>query len=151
MSGGPVWRPAPAIRFKALGLHWRQGRLLAVEVLDDAGKVKGVRPLGGGVEFGETARDAVIREFREELGIVVTVGGSPVFMENIFRHEGSIGHEVIALFDVTFPEGAFDGQTRLSFREEGGTVCFAEWFDPDGLDRPERPRLYPEGLKDLLR
>ena len=52
-------------------MHWRDGRLLAVEVLDDAGRVKGVRPLGGTVEFGEKAELAVVREFQEELGITV--------------------------------------------------------------------------------
>ena len=55
-----VWRPKPAIRVIAIGLHWRDDRLLAVEVNDDHGAVKGVRPLGGGVEFGETWRDALI-------------------------------------------------------------------------------------------
>src|SRR5690606_23067881 len=88
-----IWRPASNIRLKALGLHWRDGKLLAAEVLDDAGHVKGVRPLGGTVEFGETAEAAVIREFEEELGITVKVGGAPIFMENIFTHGGQVGHE----------------------------------------------------------
>jgi hypothetical protein len=60
--------------------------LLAAEVYDDAGRVKGVRPLGGSVEFGETARDAVIREFKEELGAEIAITGEPVFIENIFVH-----------------------------------------------------------------
>ncbi|MBL3576464.1 NUDIX domain-containing protein, partial [Rhodovulum sulfidophilum] len=66
-----TWRPASGIRFKALGLHWRGNRLLASEVYEDSGRLKGVRPLGGTVEFGETAQTAVIREFQEELGITV--------------------------------------------------------------------------------
>ena len=67
------WRPQDRIRVKALGLHWRDGRLLAAEVTGDSGAIKGYRPLGGSVEFGETARSAVIREFREELGIGISV------------------------------------------------------------------------------
>ena len=70
------WRPSPQIRVKALGLHWRDGKLLAAEVRDDAGHIRGVRPLGGSVEFGETARAAVIREFQEELGFTVTTTAS---------------------------------------------------------------------------
>ena len=31
----------------------RDGKLLAAEVFDDQGHLVGVRPLGGGVEFGE--------------------------------------------------------------------------------------------------
>lgn len=51
-----IWRPPSRIRVKALGLHWLNGRLLAAEVYDDAGRIKGVRSLGGGVEFGETSK-----------------------------------------------------------------------------------------------
>lgn len=145
-----AWRPAPRIRLKALGLHWRGDLLLAAEVLDDAGRVKGVRPLGGSVEFGETAEAAVVREFQEELGITVDTLSPPVFMENIFFHEGSVGHEVLAIFDVSFPDGAFADETRISFHEDDGTKCFAEWFALDTLDIADRPHLYPEGLKALL-
>lgn len=145
-----TWRPSPRIRFKALGLHWRGDRLLAAEVLDDAGHVKGVRPLGGTVEFGETAEAAVIREFREELGIVVRTAGPPVFMENLFTHEGSPGHEILALFEVTFPPGAYADDTRIGFKEANGDACFAEWFALDALDGSGQPKLYPEGLKAHL-
>lgn len=144
------WRPHPGIRVKALGLHWRGSTLLAAEVTDDAGRVKGVRPLGGTVEFGETVADTVIREFREELGITVRPLGSPVYFENIFTHEGHAGHELVAVFEVAFPEGAFVGQNRISFTEDGGQPCTAAWFDPAQLDTPGQPRLYPDGLKAHL-
>lgn len=146
-----IWRPQSGIRVKALGLHWRDNRLLAAEVLDDAGRVKGVRPLGGTVQFGETVEAAVIREFEEELGITVQTIGSPVFIENIYTHEGSIGHEILAIFEVAFPQDAFVGQTRIEFREDNEVKCFAEWFDLDDLDLPNQPQLYPVGLKAHLR
>ncbi|TRD15587.1 NUDIX hydrolase [Palleronia caenipelagi] len=145
------WRPPAQIRFKAIGLHWRAGLLLAAEVRDDSGRIKGVRPLGGTVEFGETAEAALIREFREELGITVTPLGPPVFFENIFVHGGVPGHEVIAAFDVDLPSGAFVGQTRITFREHDGTECTARWFDPATLDHPCGPALYPTGLQAYLR
>lgn len=146
-----IWRPQSGIRVKALGLHWRDNRLLAAEVLDDAGRVKGVRPLGGTVQFGETVEAAVIREFEEELGITVQTIGSPVFIENIYTHEGSIGHEILAIFEVAFPQDAFVDQTRIEFREDNEVRCFAEWFDLDDLDLANQPRLYPVGLKEHLR
>lgn len=144
-----VWRPQPKICFKALGLHWRDGRLLAAEVLDDAGRVKGVRPLGGSVEFGETAQAAVIREFQEELGIDVQVLGPPIFLENIYTHEGQTGHDVMAVYEVAFPPGAFATDTRIAFHD-GEILCHAEWVDIDTLDIPGRPDLYPTGLKARL-
>ena len=97
-----TWRPHPHIRVVAIGLHWRDGRLLAAEVRDDAGRIKGVRPLGGEIEFGESWRDALMREFNEELGIGVTIIGEPQMMENIFVHEGAIGHEVMFIAEVAF-------------------------------------------------
>lgn len=142
-----IWRPAPTIRFKALGLHWRGDHLLAAEVLDDAGRLKGVRPLGGSVEFGETAETAVIREFREELGVTVKPLGPPAFLENIYTHEGSVGHEILAIFNVTFPPDAFADQARIEFKEGNGTKCFAAWYALDILDLPSGPQLYPDGLK----
>ncbi|NIY71825.1 NUDIX domain-containing protein [Marivivens donghaensis] len=145
-----TWRPSPRIRFKALGLHWREGKLLASEVLGDDGNVKGVRPLGGSVEFGETAEEAVVREFREELDLEVKTHGPALYLENIYTHEGSLGHEVVALFEVTFTDAAFAGETRIEFRESDGSSCFAEWFDLEELDLLDGPRLYPNGLKALL-
>lgn len=145
-----TWRPSSRIRLKALGLHWRDGRLLAAEVLDDAGRVKGVRPLGGTVEFGETVEVAVVREFQEELGITVKAVSPPTFMENIFVHEGSLGHEIVAIFDVSFPPDTFVAEERIQFTEHSGTICFAEWFSLDSLDLPDGPQLYPSGLKAHL-
>lgn len=146
-----TWRPSPHIRVKALGLHWRDGKLLAAEVHSDAGQIKGFRPLGGSVEFGETARDALIREFQEELGIPVTITGAPIFFENIYLHEGAPGHELLILFEVAFPKGAFAGQDRIRFHENDGTACVAQWCDLDQLDLPGGPALFPSGLKAYLR
>ncbi|MFK7763568.1 MAG: NUDIX hydrolase [Roseobacter sp.] len=145
-----IWRPHPEIRVKALGLHWRDRRLLAAEVLDDQRQVKGVRPLGGSVMFGETAQDAVVREFKEELDLDIQTAGSPFFMENLFTHEGSNGHEVLIIFNVVFPAGAFADETRITFQEDNGVTCHAEWFDLDRLDVPGTPQLFPQGLKTCL-
>ncbi len=145
-----TWRPQPRICIKSLGLHWLAGRLLAAEVYDDAGRVKGVRPLGGSVEFGETARDAVIREFKEELGAEIAITGEPVFIENIFVHEGCPGHEIVVLFEVLLLSEDFEGKNCLTFCEDNGVVCVARWFDIRELDVPGGPELYPVGLKAHL-
>lgn len=140
------WRPAQRIVTKALGLCWRDGRLLAAEVPDDSGAVKGLRPPGGTVEFGESAETAVIREFQEEFGLTVAVDAPPQVMENRYTHEGAQGHEVLFLFDVTLPEGALPGPGPITFHEDNGTPCVARWVDPGDLDRPGGPALYPDGL-----
>ncbi|PPQ15833.1 DNA mismatch repair protein MutT [Bradyrhizobium sp. AC87j1] len=145
-----IWRPHPHIRVVAIGLHWRDGRLLAAEIRDDAGRIKGVRPLGGEIEFGESWRTALMREFNEELGIDVTITSEPLVLENIFVHEGSTGHEVMFVAEVVFAEGAFAGQDRIDFLEDNGEPIVARWFDLADLDGDGGPSLYPTGLKDVL-
>lgn len=138
------------IRVKALGLHWRGSRLLAFEVYDHQGRLKGVRPLGGSIEFGETASDAVAREFKEEIGIDVAVIAGPVVLENVFVHEGQPRHEILFIFDLAFPEGAFEAQDRIPFQEDDGSSMEAGWYDLQELDIDGGPELYPKGLKSLF-
>lgn len=107
--------------------------------------MKGVRPLGGGIEFGKSARHAVIREFREELHLDIEVRGDPVVMENLYVHEGAPGHEVLFVFDVAFPAGAFDGQDRILFHEDDGSPCLARWHDLADLDIDGGPALTLRG------
>jgi ADP-ribose pyrophosphatase YjhB (NUDIX family) len=144
------WRPHPGIRVVAIGLHWRAGRLLAAEVRDDSGEIKGVRPLGGEIEFGESWRTALMREFSEELGIDVTITGEPLMMENIFVHEDAVGHEVMFIAEVEFPAAAFSGQDRIDFQEDNGAPVVARWFELADLDVDGGLRLFPTGLKRML-
>lgn len=78
-----VWRPAGFITVKALALVWQDSALLVSDVPDDLVRVKGVRPLGGTVEFGEPWRDAVQREFQEELAARIVLGREHFVLGNI--------------------------------------------------------------------
>ena len=129
---------------------WRDGKLLAAEIRGDDGRVRGVRPLGGSVEFGEPAEAALRREFKEELGIDVEVLDGPMFMESLYVHEGVPGHEVLFIFEVGLPSVPFDQRECISFHESDGTPCSARWYELDSLDQADGPELYPKGLKALL-
>lgn len=135
---------------KSLGLLWRDGKLLCAEIPNADGTIKGVRPLGGSVEFGETTRDAVIREFQEELGINVTPKGEPTYLENIFTYLGKPGHEIIALYEVSAPDNAKLKQEIISFTEDSGEKCTARWYNVDDLDGNDGLQLFPDGLKRQL-
>lgn len=144
-----TWRPKQSIRFLAIGLAWRDGALLAAEVYDDQGQLKGMRPLGGGVEFGEPWQDALRREFMEELGVEIDIVGPARFLENIYVHEGDTGHELVVAAEITLPHQTFAGQTTISFVEDGGQPCTARWVTLEYL-RTSNNALYPDGLMGEL-
>ena len=133
------------VRVKAIGLAWHDGRLLVAEVREDSGRLKGVRPLGGVIEFGERWRDALVREFAEELSLAVEVVGDPIVLENIFTHEAALGHEIVFAAEVRLPPDSIQGQRAIAFAEDDG-----RWFDVAELDVPGGPALYPDGLKAHL-
>src|SRR6478609_4883390 len=108
-----VWTPSPGIAVKVIGLAWRGAELLVAEVEESDGRVKGVRPLGGSIEFGETREQALKREFVEELRCEVEVTGPWRTFENIYQHEGSTGHEFI--FAATIRLGDADLYRRDRF------------------------------------
>ena len=141
-----IWRPQQSIQVKAIGLVWRHGLLLATEIPNDDGTIKGVRPLGGKVEFGETWQETLVREFDEELGIKVDVVGAAMVFENIYEHHGSAGHEIVFAADVAFPEDAYTNDELITYVEDNGEPCQARWFDVSALDQGGL-ELYPSGLK----
>lgn len=141
------WRPDPRIRAIAVALVYRGADVLVAAVKDDSGSIKGWRPLGGGIEFGETAEDAVVREFLEELGWPIRCVKRLCVLENLFVHEGARGHEVVFAFEAELLEPMYDS-TTFSFID-GGVTNDVAW-------RPVREfvhgteRLYPEQLVGYL-
>ena len=136
-----VWRPPAHITVKALGIIIRQGRLLAMEVRDDRGALKGVRPPGGTVEFGESRSDCLRRELREELNSAFTTEGNWLCFENIYSHEGAAGHEIVFALPVTLEREEIYLRDRLTIPGEGE----AAWFPIDNLG-PSGITLFPPAL-----
>lgn len=60
---------------------------------------------GGHVEPGETAAEALAREFKEECGLSVTVGGFLVANEHTFTQRGKPKHEWNVVFHVEHAGG----------------------------------------------
>jgi 8-oxo-dGTP diphosphatase len=81
---------------------------------------------GGKVEEGESCEEALIREFREELGITVKVG--PLLGTARFTHRGQ--NRVLKAYRVFFPLAAF----TLSVHSEYRWVTAAEIRELDFAD-----------------
>lgn len=143
-----VWTPSPAVTVKVVGLAWRGDELLVAEVEDSSSRIKGLRPLGGKIEFGETREEALQREFTEELGCPVSLAGPWHAFENIYQHEGATGHEFIFASNVVLGDDRLYQRERIPFREDEGMLCHAVWQSPRGL--APGVELYPTGLLPLI-
>lgn len=139
--------PAPErIRSIAVGLVVRDGHALVEIYPERSHHGLFARALGGGIDFGETALDAVRREFAEELGVSVSAAVPLAITENIFERDGRRGHEIVHVFRVASTELdrlPLDAEVPLL---DNDTV--ARWI-PLELLRAGDPPFYPAGIVDL--
>lgn len=141
------WRPHPTIRVKVLGLVARGDALLAAEVTTDDGVVKGVRPLGGTVEFGETRETALRREYQEELSTDIQIAGDWMALENIYSHEGETGHEYIFAAPIVLGDQSLYRAERMTVFD--AIAVSVGWFSRHELEQ-RGWALYPAGLAARL-
>ena len=144
-----TWRPPKSIRTVAVGLAWHRGRLLVSQIANDSGKVIGVRPLGGSIEFGETREQALHREFMEELGAEISIVGPWLTFENIFDYEGAPGHEFIFATDIELHDRSLYDRPEILYAIESGQIVRGVWADPAVLAARGLP-LFPDSLAKHL-
>ncbi|MDQ0644373.1 NUDIX hydrolase [Microbacterium murale] len=104
------------------------------------------RLIGGGVEVGETHSAAVEREVSEELAATIRDLRYLGVVENIFRIDGEVGHEIVFVYTGRLdPEPAATGATLI---ESDGTVVPVVWRPFD--DAREQLPVYPAEVMRLL-
>ena len=136
------------IRPIALCLFRRNGSVLVNEAHDFVKNQSFCRPIGGGIEFGETGVAAVEREVREELSCEVTNLQLVGTLENIFTYNGSPGHEIVLIYDGEFMDRSLYKRTSIPGVESNGQPFQAVWRGLDAFS-PLLP-LYPHGLIEML-
>jgi len=119
---------------------------LVARGFDEVKSERFLRPIGGEVEFGESARNALAREVREELGLELQNPTCLGVLENVFSYAGKPGHEVVFVYDAKFTDSSVYARDELPLAEDVWDGA-ARWVDLDLL--PAEP-LYPEGLLELL-
>jgi len=107
----------PKIRAIAICLFRYKNRILVHEEMDTVKGSAFARPLGGGIDFGETSQDAIVREIREELGAELTDARLLGIVENIFELEGKPGHEIVFVYDGRFVDGSLYERESLDVVE----------------------------------
>ena len=143
-----VWRPVQRIRPISIALIHRGTDILVMTVRDDQEKIKGYRPLGGGIDFGETAADTVKREFMEELGLAIEIIALNCVIENLYQHENALGHEIVFVHDAKFNDSSVLRRDAFNFIDAG--VDIQGLWIPIADFKTGTATLFPEGLVDKL-
>lgn len=106
--------------------------------------------VGGRIQFGETAEEAVVREVEEETGIRMAIDRLGFVHENYFYGDvpgvnaGKLVYEVSFYFYMKVPEGF--APVGESHTDEGRVRERMEWVAPD-----EPRTLYPEFYRTELK
>ncbi|WIB79002.1 NUDIX domain-containing protein [Curtobacterium sp. MCPF17_002] len=134
----------PSIRNIAIGLPVKDGHVLVSASSDRQRDLDFYRAVGGGIEFGERADEALRREFREELDVALDHVELLGVIENIFEFEGQPGHEYAHVFAVHSDElDDVPLDAELVVLDEGSPV---RWAPLDTL-----VPVFPEGVLEMLR
>ena len=101
---------------------------------------------GGHIEFGETGRQALVREVKEELGVESSTGAFLGAVENSFLQHGKPHAEINLVYELKIgSDGASNGLPQLRSQEDW--IEF-EWC---ALDRLGEANLLPEIFRSLSR
>ncbi len=138
----------PRIRPLAICLFSRAEKILVAEYFDPVKSETFFRPVGGGIEFGEYASDAVARETFEELGAAVRNVRYLFTLENLFEFNGKRGHEIVLVHDGAFVDDALYARDVL-YGHDTNDEFAAYWKTLNEIRNGTRP-LYPYGLLQRL-
>ena len=138
------------IRPLAICIFRNNDRILVAEGYDPVKKHTFYRPLGGGIEFGETSEQTIHRELMEEIGVEVRDLKYLGTLENIFVFNGTPGHEIVQVYDGVLKESGLYEQVVIVGQEADIEESFeAVWKEIHEFVEG-KSTLYPVGLLELM-
>lgn len=97
---------------------------------------------GGRVELGEIGSEALARELQEELGVVAEIGPLAIVMEDLFRYEGRVIHELGFYYPAEIPLSFPFATDAIRHRvEDGASTLEFMWVRNDAAALTARPLL----------
>lgn len=132
---------AQEIRVGAYGLLLRDNKMLLCRLSSQARNSAGLWTLpGGGLDFGESPEDAVVREVGEETGLRVTTGCLRGVNSICKVIEQRRFHSIRIIYDAHYESG------ELRF-EQDGTTDACDWFSLPQIEGLAMVDLAHEGVK----
>ena len=136
------------IRILALGIIRQGDRIFISEGYDPVKQQTFYRAMGGGVEFGETSRAALQREFQEEIQAGLSNIKYLGCQENLFTFNGLPGHEIMFVYQCDFVDAKFYQLEEIDFAE-GKRKKRALWVEIDRF-RSGELKLVPEQFSEYF-
>jgi ADP-ribose pyrophosphatase YjhB (NUDIX family) len=134
------------VRPISLLLVKNQEKYLVIRGHDSKKREDFYRPIGGGIEFGESSDQALIREVKEEVDAEIKNIRLLGVFENIFTYEGRPGHEIAMVYSAEFVDEKFYTTDKLKMLDSPRNEwCY--WVDKKVL---QESNFYPEGIKQYL-
>ena len=134
------------IRPIVLGMVKKDNKVLVSKGYDKIKDETFYRSIGGGIEFLENSKDALKREFKEELNIEISVGKFLGISENIFTYNGKNAHELILFYDVEIKDEDYREKYHII---DDNCETDAVWIDIEKLKNKEL-KIYPEQVFKYL-
>ena len=134
------------IRPIVLGVVKRENKILVSEGYDKVKDEVFYRSIGGGIEFLEDSKEALKREFKEELNIDINVGEFLGIAENIFTYNGKNAHELILFYNVDIKNKDYKEKYHIV---DGNYETDAMWIDMNKFKNKEL-KIYPEQMFKYL-
>ena len=134
------------IRPIVLGIVKKDNRILVSKGYDKVKDEVFYRSIGGGIEFLEDSKEALKREFKEELNINISVGKFLGIAENIFTYNGKNAHELILFYNVDIKDKDYKEKYHII---DDNCETDAMWIDITKFKNKEL-KIYPEQMFKYL-
>ena len=131
------------------GLAIHQNRILVYKVTDRVNRKSFFRLIGGHIEFEESASEALIREFKEEIDQSIRIVKQLNTFESMFFYNGENRHEFVSLFQIEFVNELVYKQSNIIGNEGPNRTFTAEWIFIEEFKNNNKI-LYPPDILDYL-
>ena len=134
------------IRPIVLGMVKNGNKLLVSKGYDESKNQEFDRCLAGGIQFLEKSKDALKREFKEEINIEIEIGKFLGISENIFNYRGKDAHELILFYNAYIKDKDYKEKYNLV---DDDSETEAIWVDINKFKNKELI-LYPKQIFEYL-